>query len=236
MMNNKDRINNKVGFYSAIVMTLLTLITFILAMTAIPISGANCPANCVDYPYLDTLAQYPKDFYWMFTAMFWILAVIVFEISLHYQSPKYLRIISHIALVLSISAAIILLIDYYMQASIIPMSLINNESEGIPLLIQYNPHGIFLILEELGYLLINLSFLFTAFTFPNKTRLQKTIRTIFFIAAGLGFISVMTIFILQGLERLDRLEVLLISIDWLALIVNGVLLSLYFRKRLTVID
>ena len=103
-------------------------------------------------------------------------------------------------------------------------------------MIQYNPHGIFLILEELGYLLINLSFLFTAFTFPYKTRLQKTIRTIFFIAAGLGFISVIAIFILQGLDRLDRLEVLLISIDWFTLIINGILLSLYFRKRLTTLD
>ena len=123
-MNAKVTINNKVGLYSAIATTLLTLITFILAMTAIPISGANCPANCVDFPYLDTLAQYPKDFYWMFAAMLWILAFLVFEISLHYLAPKHLRIISHIALILSITAAIILLIDYYAQVSIIPMRLI----------------------------------------------------------------------------------------------------------------
>jgi hypothetical protein len=44
--------------------------------------------------------------------------------------------------------------DYYIQFSVIPMSLINRETERIPLLIRYNPHGIFLAMEELGYLVM----------------------------------------------------------------------------------
>lgn len=32
------------------------------SVTAIPISAANCPADCVGYPYLDTVPQYPRDF------------------------------------------------------------------------------------------------------------------------------------------------------------------------------
>jgi hypothetical protein len=35
-----------------------------------------------------------------------------------------------------------------------------------------------------------------------------------------------------GLDRQDRFEVVVLSVDWLVLIVNGVLLSMVFRRRL----
>ena len=44
-------------------------ITYIAAIIAIPISGANCMEGCIDYPYLDTVAQFPKDYRWMPLAM-----------------------------------------------------------------------------------------------------------------------------------------------------------------------
>jgi hypothetical protein len=37
-----------------------------------------------------------------------------------------------------------------------------------------------------------------------------------------------------GLERMDRFEIAAISIDWLVLVINGVLLSFVFRRRLKV--
>jgi hypothetical protein len=37
-----------------------------------------------------------------------------------------------------------------------------------------------------------------------------------------------------GLDRMDRFEVAVISIEWLVLIINGVLLSLLFRRQLKV--
>ena len=74
-MTNKDRYSEssglpasnsyRFGYYSAILTTIITIVTFGFAMAAIPISGANCPGDCVEYPYLDTLAQFPRDFLWM---------------------------------------------------------------------------------------------------------------------------------------------------------------------------
>ena len=37
---------NRVGFYASILTSVLTIVTFGLAMTAIPISGANCREGC----------------------------------------------------------------------------------------------------------------------------------------------------------------------------------------------
>jgi hypothetical protein len=38
----------------------------------------------------------------------------------------------------------------------------------------------------------------------------------------------------HGLDRMDRFEIAAISIDWLVLVINGVLLSFLFRRRLKV--
>ena len=56
---------NRVGYYSALLTAGITVLTFGFAITAVPISGVNCIGECVDYPYLDSVARFPKDFTWM---------------------------------------------------------------------------------------------------------------------------------------------------------------------------
>lgn len=102
--------------------------------------------------------------------------------------------------------------DYFIQFSVIPMSLVNSETEGLAMLIQFNPHGVFLALDELGYLVMSLSFLFIAFSFANRNRLETTVRWIFFIAFVLAIASLALISIRHGLAREDRFEVIVLSI------------------------
>ena len=130
-----------VGFYSAVMTVVATVITFGLAMTAIPISGANCPGNCVEYPYLDTVSQYPRDFRWMVPAMLLVLSYVVLIVSIHAYAEVRKRIYGQVGLSFALIAAVILLADYYLQFSVAPVSLMSGETEGLPMLIQYNPHG-----------------------------------------------------------------------------------------------
>ena len=46
------------------------------------------------------------------------------------------------------------------------------------------------------------------------------------------FLAVISV--IYGLDRMDRFEIAVISIDWLVLVINGVLLSLLFRRQLKV--
>jgi len=223
--------SNRVGFYSAILTAVITIITFALAMTAIPISGANCPGDCVEYPYLDTVSQYPKDFLWMFAAMLLVLVYVALMASIHSYADNRKKGFSQIGLSFAMIAAVVLLIDYYLQLSVVPVSLMNAETEGLAMLIQYNPHGIFLALEELGYLMMSLSFLFMATALSSTSRLESGIRWIFAVGLVLVIISLAGISIIYGLERLDRFEVVAISIDWLTLVINGVLLAVLFRRQ-----
>jgi hypothetical protein len=105
------------------------------------------------------------------------------------------------------------------------------QTDGMALLTQYNPYGTFIVLEELGYLLMSLSFVFLAPVFADEGRLASAIRWIFVAGFVLTVVFLAVISAVYGLERMDRFEIAAISIDWLVLVINGVLLSFLFRRR-----
>ncbi|MDA3953707.1 MAG: hypothetical protein PF485_08675 [Bacteroidales bacterium] len=222
----------KIGFYSSLFLAVITLVTFGFAMTSIPIAGAFCPGNCIEYPYLNTLSQFPGDYLWMFLAIIQILTYIIFMVSIHFYALNKNKIFSHISLTFAIISSSVLLLAYFIQFSVIPASLMNDETEGIALLTQYNPHGIFIALEELGCIMMTFSFLFIAPVFVNTNRVEKAIRWIFIIAFVLTFISFVVVSINHGIVRKDRFEVVIISINWLVLISNGILVSIVFKRAL----
>ena len=80
---------NRVGQYSAILTVVMTVVTFGLAITAVPNAGAGCREDCVGYPYLDTLSEFPGDYLWMPPAMILLVLYVVLVSSIHaYASPQ----------------------------------------------------------------------------------------------------------------------------------------------------
>jgi hypothetical protein len=108
----------------------------------------------------------------------------------------------------------------------------NGETAGITLLTQYNPHGVFIALEELGYIMMSFTFIFLVPVFGGQNRIESAIRWIYIIAFIIIVISFAIISIKYGSERQDRFEVMIISVDWLVLVVNGVLTGILFRRIL----
>lgn len=66
-------------------------------------------------------------------------------VAIHSYAARQTQIFSQVGLSFALIAAAVLLANYYIQFSVIPVSLMNNETEGLPALIQYNPHGVFII-------------------------------------------------------------------------------------------
>ena len=62
------------GYVISIIMAITTLITFVFAIIAVPISGAHAPDGGITYPYLETLQQFPRDYIWQYLAL--VLVVI----------------------------------------------------------------------------------------------------------------------------------------------------------------
>jgi len=222
---------NRVGLYSSILTALTTAVTFGLAITAVPNAGSGCRVDCVEYPYLDTMSEFPRDYLWMPPAMLLVVLYVVLVSSIHVQAGPRKKVHAQLGLSFALLLAGVLLGDYFVQFSVVPVSLMHGQTEGLVLLTQYNPYGAFIVLEELGYLLMSLSFMFLAPVFAGGGRLASAIRWVFMGGFVLTLVFLVAISAIYGLGRMDRFEIAAISIAWLVLAANGVLLGLLFRRR-----
>ena len=220
----------KTGYSSSIILTLITLITFAFAMMAVPPSGPYCPGDCMQYPYADSLKYYPRDYFWIYSAILQLITYIIFMISIHFLAPEEKKIFSFIGIAFTIVAAVVLLSAYFIQFAVVPISLLKGETEGIALFTQYNGHGIFIALEELGYMMISLSLLFLSPVFLKKSRLEKAIRWIFILPFMLTIISLISYTIKFSIDRSYRFEVAAISANWLGIISISILMAIFFRR------
>ena len=118
----------------------------------------------------------PHDYIWMYPATVLMGIFIVLLACIHQSMPENRRLYSLLALVFGAIAAALLAVDYYIQIATLQPSILKGEWEGVALVTQYNPHGIFIALEELGYLLMSLAFLFAGLAFAHATRLDRALR------------------------------------------------------------
>lgn len=227
-LNSESHFSNRLGYFISILMTAITIITFGIAFFTPPISGPYCLADCIEYPFPGIEGRFPRDYIWMYPAMILNLVFVVFIICIHHFASAGKKIFTHVGIAFAVISAGILVTNYFIQVTVIQPSLLNGETDGILLLTQYNAHGLFIALEEIGLLMMSLSFLFIAFVFSGN-RLENSIRWIFLISFMLSIISLIVWSVIHGIHREYHFEVYVISICWLTLIVEGILMAKVFR-------
>lgn len=131
----------------------------------------------------------------------------------------------------AIMASLILITDYFIQVSVIQPSLLAGETDGISLLTQFNPHGIFIVLEEIGFTLMIISFFALFPIFNENGTLEKTIKWTAITGFILAVVSFSLVSIVHGIHREYRFEVIIISITWLELIFISILIARYFKTK-----
>jgi hypothetical protein len=166
----------------------------------------------------------------MYPTLLMALLFVVLIICLHRYANPDKQVFSSIALSLAIVSTAILTMDYFIQLAVMQPSFLKGEVEGLSLFSQYNPHGIFIALEDLGYLLMGVSFLLIAPVFVGQRKLGKAIRLIFIISGILTIGALILLSILYGSDLEYRYEVASLTINWLTLIIGGVMLSIYFNR------
>ncbi|GAA4447605.1 hypothetical protein GCM10023189_04160 [Nibrella saemangeumensis] len=223
---------NRFGYFIAILTTGLTALTFGIALMTPPLSGPFCTEGCYEYPYSDIASRFPRDYLWMYPAILLTLVYLIFMVCVYNYAPRDRKLFGQLGVAFSGIATLTLVADYFIQLSVIQPSLLNGETDGIALLTQYNPHGIFIALEELGYLLMSVSFLFIAFTYSRKDRLEQISRWVLLAGFWLTVLSLALISVTLGIHREYIFELAVISIDWLVLLTIGVLQSILFKKAL----
>lgn len=225
-----DATGRRLGVWASALTAAVTAVAFALAVTTLPVSGPSCTANCVDYPFHEVANLVPHDYIWMYPATLLMGIFVVLLACIHQLTPENRRLYSLIALVFGAIAASLLAVDYYVQLAALQPSILKGEFDGFALVTQYNPHGIFIALEELGYLLMSLAFLFAGLAFAHAARLDRAIRWLLIGGALSVFALYAALRLFYGLALEYRFEVAAISINWMLLIVAGILLSIWFRR------
>lgn len=230
-MNTNRFINAKFGYYVSIITAAITVITFAIAINTPPLSGPYCQADCFEYPYHEIISRFPRDYFWMFPAIIMSFSYLVMMVAFHKSVPEEKNLFSLTGIGFAIISTLILALNYFVQVSFIQPSLLAGETEGIAVLSQFNPHGLFIILEELGFITMIISFFCLVPVFSKSSTLERGLRLTFISGFILMILSFVTIVLLHGFNREYRFEVVIITITWIELIIAGILFARYFKRR-----
>jgi hypothetical protein len=222
---------NRLQFWAAVLTSVLTAATFAIAIATPPRSGPFCAMNsCVTAPYTDVAAFFPRDYMWMYPALLVMSLFVVFMACIHQYAPGDKKLFSLISVCFAVIAAAVIMVDYFIQLTVMQPSLLKGETESLSLVSQYNPHGIFIALEALGYLLMSVAFVFAVAVFAGGDWVERTIRWLFISGFTLVVGLLIVLSLLYGRDLDYRFEVFVITIDWTVLIVSGVLVSVVFKR------
>ncbi len=220
----------RLGFWMALLLTVLTLLSFTIGMVTPPRSGAYCSGTCLAYPYADAARFVPRDYLWMLPGTLILPVFVIMAGCADVFVAARRKHLSRIGLCFASISTAIVTIDYFVQYAVVEPSLTHGETSGLALYLLYNPRGIYIALENLGYLMLSAAFLFIGFAIPISSRAGKGIRWTFVASAVLSFVTFNAMAWHFGLNLEFGLELAIISIVWTALIVAGVLFSIFFHR------
>jgi len=230
--SNADRpvLLDRVGSWAAGLTSMLAAVSFGVAATTPPRTGPfAAPGTAIAYPYNAAAAFVPRDFIWMYLAPLMLLAFLVLAACVRERAVPGRRVLGTIGLSLAVASFAVIAADYFIQLRTVQPALLRGEFDGLAIVSQYNPHGVFIALEELGFLVLGLSFAFLALAL-GSSRSERAARWVFLVSSALivaAFVGMSAYF---GFELEYRFEVAAIMFGWLTLTIAGALLALAFRR------
>jgi hypothetical protein len=218
---------SRLGLWTAMLTVVVVAVFAVVAVATPARSGPYCANACVAYPYVDVAQFIPGDYLWLLPGILLAPTFVVLMacIDAHAAQPK--RIWSRIGLSFALVYAVVILVDYFLQLAVVMPSLQAGETDGLSLFTQYDPHGLFIALESLGYSMLTVALLFAAPVFTGG-RAERAIRALFV----LSFVLTVAAFVGLALVGHDLVafEVTVLTITWIVLIASGAVLSAVFGR------
>jgi hypothetical protein len=223
-------LTTRAGFWAAVLTALLAAVSFGVAVTTPPRTGPFAAAgSALAYPYAAAARFVPRDFVWMYPALLMMLAFLVLAACVRDRAAGDRKLFGTIGLCLATVSFTVIALDYFIQLRTVQPALRRGELEGLAIISQYNPHGVFIALEELGFLVMGLSFACLALAL-GASRLERVTRWVYLVSSALivaAFVGMSWYF---GLGIEYRFEVTAIFVGWLTLMISGSLLAVVFRR------
>lgn len=207
---------------AAITATAGAALAWPLAVIDLPQSGPMCQqAVCLTAPFANAVYA-PIDYLWMYPAAVLVVSFAVLLIVLEPLAPPQRWVAARLASRAASAAAVVLISAFALQLFVVQPSILLNEQASVAMWSQFNPHGGFIALENLGYLLMCLSLLAVSRLVPGRQGLRRLVRL---TGAGLGGLGVFALPLQAALfgAQLDyRYEVAAISLTWTAIVVVSI--------------
>jgi len=222
----------RLGLWVSVLTAAVAVAAFGIGFITPPRSGPFCTSTCIAYPYTGAVAFFPRDYLWIFPGILLtpLFAVLCACVDSWVEIEK--RIFSRIAVAIATAAATVVSLDYFIQIEVIQPSLLRQERDGLALFSQYNPHGVFIAMEDLGYLGMSVAFIFLGASLAGKSGLERATRWVLAIGGVLGFATFIGMTVAFGNNLETRFELAIITIVWTVLPVAAVMLAIVFRRSL----
>ncbi len=220
------RLGRVLGWATAVV----GLAAAVLAYTTPPRSGPFCRSACIGSPYTDVASFVPRDYWWMYPLSLLLLLALGLLVCVHQAARPAARVFSGLAVALTTMAVAAVLVDYVIQLAVLQPSLLRGETAGLSVFSMYNPHGVFIALENLGYLLLGLALLILAALFSAHAPLERPLRWVLMIGGALTVLALPVLAVLYGADLEYRYEVAAIALTWVTLMASGILLARWFGR------
>ena len=217
----------RLGFWAAILTVVLVAAFAVAGMATPPRGGPFCTSECVAYPYVEVAQFIPGDYLWLLPGILLAPTLIVLMACIHASAAEPKRMYSRIGLSFALIYAAVILLDYSVQLAVVMPSLQAGETEGLSLLTQYDPHGLFIALEALGYSMLTVALLFAAPALAGGGA-ERAIRGLFTLCFLLAVAAFAGLAVLG--HDLVAFEVTILLIIWIVLISSGALLAIVFRR------
>ena len=208
------------GFWSALLASVFTIIFIVLAVTTTLVSRPKAWSG---------IRTYAENFNVLEMASFipaFLLAptIVVLMACIYCVTPEAKRVLSLIGLAFTSVYAAIIPTNYYLQLFVVRLNLESGTLDGLALLAQPNLHSVFFALETLGYAFLSLATLFVSQVFSGG-KLESWIRWLFIVSGAVGIFGVIV-------APFDQPYLIFAGLGiWsFAFPISTILLSIFFRR------
>jgi hypothetical protein len=209
---------------AAVAMTALAAAAFLAGVfTPVP-GGGFCAGSCAAYPFDDPVLVrdfVPVSFYWMYPAIGMLIAVVVFVASLTAVQRSVSRLLVTLALAFTVIGTSILLADYAIQLAVVAPSLLHGEGAAVVGLSLFNPHGVFVALEDVGYWVLGFAFIGVAAALGATSRAERIGRYVFLVGGVLAVGALPILIVALGPDLGYTYEIVVITVVDLTVAVGG---------------
>ncbi len=188
-----SRSARKLGFWSAVLATIssvaygiaviIMMITWIAAGAGTSQGRFGIEAFVDSFQFIQMLPLIPS--------LVLAPAFIVLMASIHYEAPREKRIWSHLGIAFAIVYAVMACINYIMQLTVVRLSILNRETDGLAMFAMGNSHSVFWALAS-AYVFMNLAMLFAAPVFEGG-KLERWIRWLFYANGASVLVTIVTV-------------------------------------------